>query len=136
MIIKNTKSEKETIAFAKEFSSTLKPRDVIVFTGGLGVGKTAFCKGIALGLNCIDEVSSPTFAIVNAYRGEQVFAHFDMYRISTLEDLNTCGFYDYIDQDAILAVEWSENIKHLLDFPCISVNIEYVGEEERKITIG
>jgi len=68
-------------------------------------GQTAFCEGIARGLGCTDPVSSPTFAIVNYYRGPRPFAHFDLYRISTENDLCAAGFYDYLDEGAVVAAE-------------------------------
>ncbi|MEG1640459.1 MAG: tRNA (adenosine(37)-N6)-threonylcarbamoyltransferase complex ATPase subunit type 1 TsaE, partial [Ruthenibacterium sp.] len=90
-----TNSKAETVSLGEKLAATLHAGDLILFTGGLGAGKTAFCEGIAAGLHCIDAVSSPTFAIVNAYRGTQIFAHFDLYRISTMEDLQSAGFFDY-----------------------------------------
>ena len=109
---------------------------VIAFTGGLGAGKTAFCRGLAEGLGCTDPVSSPTFAIVNYYRGPRPMAHFDLYRIHTENDLAAAGFYDYLDQGAIVAAEWSENLAPLLDqeHP-IRVNIQPLDQTTRRITI-
>ena len=119
--------------FENRFSEVLA---LIAFTGGLGAGKTAFCEGIARGLGCTDPVSSPTFAIVNYYRGPRPLAHFDLYRISTENDLCAAGFYDYLDQGAIVAAEWSENFADLLALEQpIHVNIERVDENTRKITI-
>ena len=87
-------------------------------------------------LGCTDPVSSPTFAIVNYYRGPRPLAHFDLYRISTENDLCAAGFYDYLDQGAIVAAEWSENFADLLALEQpIHVNIERVDENTRKITI-
>ena len=97
--------------------------------------KAAFCAGIARGLGCTDPVSSPTFSIVNVYRGPVTFAHFDMYRIRSEEDLYACSFYDYLDAGAAVAVEWSENIADFLEEPYIRVEIENLGGDERKITV-
>ncbi|MEG2054180.1 MAG: tRNA (adenosine(37)-N6)-threonylcarbamoyltransferase complex ATPase subunit type 1 TsaE, partial [Oscillospiraceae bacterium] len=135
MIKKTTYSETETENFAKEIAKLLKPKDVLCFTGGLGVGKTAFCRGLAVGLGCTDTVSSPTFAIVNLYSGKQKLAHFDMYRVNTEEDMYTSGFFDYIDEGAILAVEWSENIIEFLDEPYIKIDIKRIDENTREIII-
>ncbi len=88
--------------------------ELLAFTGGLGAGKTAFCEGLARGLGCTDPASSPTFAIVNYYRGPRPLAHFDLYRIHTEEDLYAAGFYDYLDQGAVVAAEWSENLADIL----------------------
>ena len=112
------------------------PGHSLPLPGGLGAGKTAFTEGLAEGLGCTDPVSSPTFAIVNYYRGPRPLAHFDLYRISTENDLCAAGFYDYLDQGAIVAAEWSENFADLLALEQpIHVNIERVDENTRKITI-
>ena len=103
-----THSRDETVALGRRLAAELAPGSLIAFTGGLGAGKTAFCQGIAEGLGCTDPVSSPTFAIVNYYRGPRPFAHFDLYRIHTEADLSAAGFYDYLDMGAVVAAEWSE----------------------------
>ena len=110
-----TNSREETVALGQRMAAALRGGDLVVFTGGLGAGKTAFCQGLAQGLGCTDPVSSPTFAIVNYYRGPQPLAHFDLYRIHTEEDLAAAGFYDYLDQGAVVAAEWSENLADLLE---------------------
>ena len=92
-----THSREETVAVGRELAKTLPAGALIAFTGGLGAGKTAFCQGLAEGLGCTDPVSSPTFDIVNYYRGPRPFAHFDLYRIHTEGDLAAAGFYDYLD---------------------------------------
>lgn len=130
-----TASREETVALGRQFAKSLHGGQVIVFTGGLGAGKTAFCTGIAQGLGCIDQASSPTFSIVNVYRGPTPFAHFDMYRLSSEEDLYACGYYDYIDQGALVAVEWSENVTSFLDKPDFKIEIEVLDEHTRQFTI-
>ena len=93
-------------------------------------------QGLAEGLGCTDPVSSPTFAIVNYYRGPRPFAHFDLYRISTENDLCAAGFYDYLDQGAIVAAEWSENFADLLALEDpIRIHIERLDDTTRRITI-
>ncbi len=133
-----THSRAETVALGKKLADVLQGGELIAFTGGLGAGKTAFCEGLAAGLGCTDPASSPTFAIVNYYRGPRPLAHFDLYRIHTEEDLYAAGFYDYLDQGAIVAAEWSENLADLLaaEQP-ITIDIARVeGEPEgRCITI-
>ena len=131
-----THSRAETVALGRRMAGVLAPGALIAFTGGLGAGKTAFCEGLAAGLGCIDPVSSPTFTIVNYYRGPRPFAHFDHYRISTENDLCAAGFYDYLDQGAIVAAEWSENFAALLapEQP-VRVDIRRVDENTRQITI-
>lgn len=130
-----TQSVEQTENLGERLAKVLKSGDFVAFTGGLGAGKTAFCRGIAKGLECIDEVSSPTFAIVNYYRGEKPFAHFDLYRASTLYDLETAGFFDYLADGAIVAAEWSENLDKSLQTPTITVDIQLIDENSRKISI-
>ena len=126
----------ETEQLASEFAKELKRGDVVAFTGGMGAGKTAFVRGLAKGLGVSGEVSSPTYAIVNEYRGDPTLYHFDMYRVSSVEDLFTTGYFDYLDQgDSILAVEWSENITESLPEETIFVDMEPLSEQERKIQI-
>ncbi len=131
-----TTSPEETRQLAKRLAKGLTGGELILFRGGLGVGKTTFCAGLAAELGCIDAVSSPTFAIVNMYRGPIPFAHFDAYRITCADDLETSGFYDYLDQGAVVAVEWSENIEQWVSPPYIEIEIASAGgTEEREFTI-
>ena len=136
MQIFETHSRTETVELGRRLAARLAPGSLVCFTGGLGAGKTAFTEGLAQGLGCTDPVSSPTFAIVNYYRGPRPLAHFDLYRISTEEDLNAAGFYDYLDQGAVVAAEWSENFAQLLalEHP-IQVNIQPLGPTQRRIAI-
>lgn len=136
MAVYQTNSREETVALGIRLAETLGPGSLIAFAGGLGAGKTAFSEGIAKGLGCVDAASSPTFAIVNYYRGVRPMAHFDLYRISTESDLAAAGFYDYLDEGAVVAAEWSENLSDLLalEHP-IMVDIQVTGENSRTITI-
>ncbi len=131
-----TRSPEETVALGRRLAGVLPDGAIIAFTGGLGAGKTAFCRGLAEGLGCTDPVSSPTFAIVNYYRGPRPMAHFDLYRIHTENDLAAAGFYDYLDQGAIVAAEWSENLAPLLDQENpVRVDIQPLDATTRRITI-
>ena len=135
MITAKTYSPMETIEFAKKIGAMLRGGDIIAYKGGLGAGKTTFTRGLALGMGLPDEVSSPTFALVNEYRGSGLtLYHFDMYRIMNAEALETTGFYDYISDDSVIAVEWSENIEDCLPEGIITVTIRSDGDEERTIT--
>ncbi|MGN0654028.1 MAG: tRNA (adenosine(37)-N6)-threonylcarbamoyltransferase complex ATPase subunit type 1 TsaE [Oscillospiraceae bacterium] len=129
-------SPDDTIAFAEKVGSLLKGGDIIAYKGGMGAGKTTFTRGLCKGLGLPDEVTSPTFALVNEYRGEEItLYHFDMYRISGEGDLETTGFYDYISPESVIAVEWSENIEDCLPKDIITIEIETTDENERKITV-
>ena len=131
-----THSRAETVELGSRLAQTLAPGSLVLFTGGLGAGKTAFCEGIAKGLGCTDPASSPTFSIVNYYRGPRPFAHFDLYRLQNAEDLEVAGFYDYLDEGAVVAAEWSENFAGLLaGETAVRVDIRTVDENTRTITI-
>lgn len=131
-----TKSAAETEELAAQIAKKLMPGTVIAFFGGMGMGKTAFTRGLARGLGLDSHVSSPTFAIVNDYGGNPPLIHFDMYRVTSWEDLYTTGFYDYMDVGAILAVEWSENIENAIPENAVRITIEQgSSEDERIITI-
>ena len=127
----------ETVALGERLGKTLKGGEVLAMFGGMGMGKTAFTHGIAEGMG-IDphQVSSPTFALVQEYGESQKLYHFDMYRIGSWDDLYSTGFFDYLEQGGILAVEWSENIENAL--PDGYIRVEFSrgeGENERIINI-
>lgn len=129
-------SRAETVRFAANFVQKLPPGTVVAFLGGLGMGKTAFVEGMAQGLGLQCEVTSPTFAIVNEYRGQgTVLYHFDMYRVDSWDDLYTTGYFDCVQSGAYVAVEWSENIYGALEDDAVMVELERLGENDRRITI-
>ena len=109
---------------------------VIALLGGLGMGKTAFVRGMAAGLGLDAEVSSPTFALVHEYGGQPPLVHFDMYRVSGWEDLETTGYFEYLNSEALLVVEWSENILAALPEDTLYVQFERLDDTSRRITIG
>ena len=99
-------SPMDTEKFAENFAKTLKGGEVIAFRGGMGMGKTHFTRGLAKGLNFTGDISSPTFALVNEYRGGRLpLFHFDMYRIESWEDLYSCGFFDYMEETGVIAAK-------------------------------
>lgn len=131
-----THSYEETLQKASEFAKTLKKGTVIGFIGGLGMGKTAFTTGLVKGLGIDACVSSPTFSICNDYIGDnnRVY-HFDMYRVESWDDLYSTGFFDYLDTDAFIVAEWSENIFGALPDDSIIIKIERLGGNDRKFKI-
>ena len=136
MIKIKTSSPEETIAAAERLGGLLKAGDMIAYKGGLGAGKTTFTRGLAIGMGLGDNVTSPTFALVNEYGGEDMtLYHFDMYRINSEEDLESTGFYDYDFENNVAAVEWSENIADFLPESTIYITIERLSELEREIII-
>ena len=135
MLTITTHSAEETIAFAEKVGGLLKGGDIIAYKGSMGTGKTTFTRGLAVGMGLPDEITSPTFALVNEYHGKLTLNHFDMYRIKNADDLETTGFYDYMSDNNVLAIEWSENIEECLPEGTIFIEIDRIDEDSRKITI-
>ena len=127
----------ETIAVAEKIGNMLTGGEVIAYKGDLGAGKTTFTKGLAKGMGIDADVTSPTFAIVNEYscKNKPTLYHFDMYRITNEDDLFATGFFDYLDGKNVLAIEWSENIIDSLPKDTITVDIQTIDENKRKITV-
>lgn len=126
-------SVNDTESFAADLAKNLKPGTVLALFGGMGMGKTAFTRGLAKGLGIDAHVCSPTFAIVNDYGGNPPLAHFDMYRVETWDDLYSTGFFDYIDNGYILSVEWSENIENALPPDAVRITIHRTENEDERI---
>lgn len=131
-----TNSYEETVALGESIASSLPKGSVIAYIGGLGMGKTAFTTGLAKGLAIDIDVSSPTFAICNTYIGDaNTLYHFDMYRVDGWEDLYSTGFFDFLDTDAYIAVEWSENIYGALPDDALIVEISKIDDSSRLFKI-
>lgn len=134
-MIYTTHSVEETEKIAFDLSKKLNGTEVIAMYGDLGAGKTAFTRGLVEGLKIDDIVSSPTFSLVNEYRGDFSVYHFDMYRIDSWEDLYSIGFFDYIG-NGLIVIEWSENIEGALPENYIKVTItKGKADDERNIEI-
>ncbi|MBQ8393383.1 MAG: tRNA (adenosine(37)-N6)-threonylcarbamoyltransferase complex ATPase subunit type 1 TsaE [Clostridia bacterium] len=130
-------STEETEGIASSLASELKKGDFVAMFGDLGVGKTAFVRGMARVLAPTASVKSPTYTVVNEYRGEGIkLFHFDVYRIEDDDDLYSIGFYDYI-RKGISVCEWSENIPWAIPDNARRVIIERMPDDvnKRKITI-
>ena len=128
-----TNSYEETVSLAQSIAKELKKGSVVAFIGGLGMGKTAFTTGLAKGLNINADVSSPTFAICNTYIGdENTLYHFDMYRVDGWDDLYSTGFFDFLDSENYMSVEWSENVYGALPDDSLIVEIEKLDDNTRK----
>ena len=131
-----TKSPEQTEMLGKKLAAFLRPGDVIAYYGDLGAGKTAFTRGLAAGLGIREAVTSPTYTIVNEYlSGRMPLFHFDMYRLSSSEELFDIGWEDYLDRGGVCAVEWSENVTEAME-GAVSVTIDVLGENTRRITIS
>lgn len=130
-----TNSPRETEALGEALAKRLQPGAVIAYRGDLGVGKTAFTRGLARGLGYTELVTSPTYTIVNEYLGGRLpLFHFDMYRLASSDDLWDIGWEDYLDRGGVCAVEWSENVADAME-NSILITIEKLGEDTRRITV-
>lgn len=131
-----THSEEETQAVARELAAQLKPGDVVLLSGNLGAGKTAFVRGVAAGLGLDpDEVSSPTFTLVHEYRGGRLtLYHADLYRLekAATEEL---GLEEMGVADGVLAIEWPDRLTHGMP-GAIAVDMEFAGDTTRRIIVG
>ena len=136
--VNDTESFGATLA-SKLLSEPSLPRFVALY-GDLGVGKTAFVRGFTSKISPLARVKSPTFALVNEYRGEAMSVfHFDMYRIESEDELYSIGFYDYLERKGICLVEWSENIEDSLPDEYLRVEIikdSAENTDSRRITVS
>ena len=128
-----SKSESETEALGERFARDLPGGSVVALYGDLGAGKTAFVRGMAKGMDLQCRVSSPTFTIANEYLGSRDLIHFDMYRLSSADELYDIGWEDYLARGAVCVVEWSENVEDAFDGSERRITIEKLSAGERKI---
>ena len=130
-----THSPQETEAVGEKIGKVLPAGTVIAYRGDLGAGKTAFTRGLARGLGAVEQVTSPTYTIVNEYLSGRIpLFHFDMYRLHSADDLFDIGWEDYLDRGGVCAVEWSENVAEALENPVV-ITLEKLGEDTRRITV-
>ena len=116
-------SVSETEEIGALLAAKLHRGSVVAYRGGLGMGKTAFTRGLAKGLGCRGRVTSPTFTIVNEYSGKTPLFHFDMYRLDDSDALFDIGWEDYLERGGVCAVEWSENVADALPDDTVYVTI-------------
>ncbi|WP_440286005.1 tRNA (adenosine(37)-N6)-threonylcarbamoyltransferase complex ATPase subunit type 1 TsaE [Eshraghiella crossota] len=139
MVFESTSSQM-TFEFAKKIGENLKRGDVLCLDGDLGVGKTVFTKGVAAGLGIKDDVSSPTFTLIQEYYGGRLpLYHFDVYRIDGPWDMDDLGYDEYFYGEGVCLVEWGRMIKELFPENTIYVRIEKdleKGFDYRKITVS
>lgn len=132
-------SVEQTTQLGINLGKLLKAGDIVCLTGDLGTGKTHITKGIAKGLDIDDNITSPTFTIVNEYdSGRLKLNHFDVYRVSDPDEVYAIGFDDYIFSDAVSIIEWANYIEEILPKDLLHIRIEKdlsKGEDYRKITI-
>ncbi len=134
-----SKSYEETINIAKDFAKNLEDGSLVTLDGDLGAGKTAFTSGLVSVLSPKTTVTSPTFTIVNEYHGGKIpVFHFDVYRLTSMDDLYDIGWDDYVNRRGIIIMEWASVVKDEIDCPYIEINIARkpeMGENVREINI-
>jgi tRNA threonylcarbamoyladenosine biosynthesis protein TsaE len=127
-----SKSPEETQEFGKKIGSVLKDKDIVLFYGELGSGKTQLIKGICSALGVLEVVNSPTFIIVNEYISSNNINiyHFDLYRLKSTDEVIEIGLNDYLQNRGIILVEWPELIEDILSANVKKVYLSHVNEEE------
>lgn len=132
-----THSAADTAELGRKLGSMLRKGDNVCLIGELGTGKTAFTGGIAKGLGISGYITSPTFTIVNEYEGRLPLYHFDVYRISDVDEMLDTGYYEYIDGDGVTVIEWADLITDILPSERIEVHIRKNedGSDCRTITM-
>ena len=130
-----TKSYKETILLGESIGRSLKPNDVIALSGELGAGKTTLIQGIAKGLKVENWVTSPTFTIINEFKGKTGLYHIDLYRINDIEEAEDLAIEEYFDKGGVTVIEWAEKIKPILPENAIEINMKILSDNERNIEI-
>jgi tRNA threonylcarbamoyladenosine biosynthesis protein TsaE len=133
-----THSAEETIALGRSLAPSLAPPKLVLLRGDLGAGKTTLVKGIARAFDAAEEedVTSPTFTLIHEYRGPQVNVyHIDLYRVDTPRQLETLGLDDLTQENSLLLLEWGEKFQRFVDERDLEIQIERLGEDERRIRI-
>jgi tRNA threonylcarbamoyladenosine biosynthesis protein TsaE len=135
MLTLKSNSEQETHAIGYKLGTLLKKGDVVCLDGDLGVGKTVFTKGIALGLQVEEYVTSPTFTLIHEYLGRLPLYHFDVYRINSIEEMEDLGYEEYFYGSGVCIVEWASKIKELIPEEHLWIDIKRKGDNQREIAI-
>ena len=130
-----THSEKETIAWTNELGAKAEPGTIFALYGELGTGKTIIAKGIAKGLEINEDITSPTFLMLEIYNGRLPLYHFDLYRLDKIEELDELNFEEYWEGDGVSVIEWAEKAGNRIPLGAIKINIESLNAFERKIKI-
>ncbi|MDH4226952.1 MAG: tRNA (adenosine(37)-N6)-threonylcarbamoyltransferase complex ATPase subunit type 1 TsaE [Deltaproteobacteria bacterium] len=137
MIKTVTNSVEETEALGEEFARGLKPGSVVALYGELGAGKTAFVRGIAKGLKVEANVKSPSFTIINEYKGGSLpLYHIDLYRLEGKESIEHLGLEEYVYSNGVCVIEWAERAEHVLPENAVKVVLLYDGDGRRRIDLA
>ena len=131
-----SRSPEETQAIGEQLGARLTPGAVVACTGLLGAGKTCFLQGLARGLGVTTDVTSPTFVLINQYRGRLPVYHLDAYRTGSLTELVDLGLEEMLHGDGVTVVEWADKLLPLLPARTIHVHLRGLGDEPREIQIA
>ncbi|HER23978.1 MAG TPA: tRNA (adenosine(37)-N6)-threonylcarbamoyltransferase complex ATPase subunit type 1 TsaE [Candidatus Atribacteria bacterium] len=129
-----TKSPEETKKIGKKVGKLAKPGDLIAFYGELGAGKTCFIQGISQGLKVQEYVTSPSFNIINEYKGKIPIFHFDFYRIDKEEEILGLNYEEYFYGEGLTVVEWSEKVEQFLPQEHLKIDIKFKDRSQRLIS--
>jgi tRNA threonylcarbamoyladenosine biosynthesis protein TsaE len=129
-----TKSPKETVHLGSRIAKHLKPDTVVALSGELGAGKTTLIQGIAKGLGIDNYVTSPTFTLINEFKGKKDLYHIDLYRINDIRELEDLSIEEYFNKGGIVVIEWAEKAKDILPKGTIDIGIKIKSDNERQFT--
>lgn len=127
--------EQQTVALGESIALRLKQGAILLLNGDMGAGKSVFARGIIKALGYAGAVTSPTFTLMNEYATVPPIYHFDLYRLEEPEQLYDIGFEEYLYSDGISIIEWPSKMEYLKPKTFISVNIEHIDENQRKVTV-
>lgn len=132
-----TLSPEDTIRIGSDLATILSAGMVILLSGELGAGKTVFAQGVAAGLGVAAPVTSPTYTLVSEYEGESIpFYHMDLYRLEGVDPFEELGAEEYVHSDGVTAIEWPEQVKSRWHGDCLTVLLQHLGGNKRKIEIA
>jgi tRNA threonylcarbamoyladenosine biosynthesis protein TsaE len=135
-VSKTTRCASETEALGERIGTSLRGGEILALVGELGAGKTTLIKGIARGLGVREPVTSPTFVLVKPYAGRLILYHLDFYRLESHEDFCSIGFEEFLEEQAIIVIEWAEKFVELLPQPFFLIELEICDTDERTVTFS
>lgn len=134
-MFQTTTSAGETVLLGERIGKSLKPNDVLALSGELGAGKTTLIQGIAKGLDVENWVTSPTFTLINEFKGRINLYHVDLYRINDIDEAEDIAIEEYFTKGGVTVIEWAEKIEPILPKDVIKINMSIVSDNERNIEV-
>lgn len=130
-----TRDYKETLQLGERIGNILRPGDILALSGELGAGKTTLIQGIAKGLGITNWVTSPTFTIINEFKGRLNLYHMDLYRLNSVEEAQDTAIEEYFAKGGVTVIEWADKIKPILPAAAIDIKIRILSENERSFEV-